>query len=401
MLRRKASADDRLGQLSANACVLFLLAIPWLDIEGRMDGFPAAVRGTVAACRVRHHPDQWTDRHVEDYMGEWTRTVDLDSHPDPLVLWYCVKGVWACEFVGFKKNQKLRVDREAPSRFPAPPEDLLSTVRPRAVAAEDADPHGDADPHEVGLDADPAPQAERLFVTPAQTPPELEGDTTLFRMRLANRARQMAKRARDQGAHVEPVDLFEIGEAYDWTCHLCRKPILRLYGKETDCLSFDHIVALERGGAHVPDNLAPAHFGCNASKCNRETSRYSGSEAEAEVQVQEPPEQRGLSRPRAREGASLAALPDHESGKDPLASIVAGVAKRRDALRTHGPLSRLLEMLHDADESTPAVLHALFDPLGPAAIEHARQEILAYGPRQPSRYAVGIAKKLARQGTAA
>lgn len=162
MLRKKASVDDRLGQLTDGACLLYVLSIPHLDVEGRMDGDPGAVWGTVATCRRRRHP-HWTVEAVEGFLTEWTRTLDEDGHPSPLVLWYCVRGHWVCEFLGFKKNQALRADREAPSRFPAPPEDLLSTVAPHAVAAWDADPED-----ETGPDAVPGPHGERLF--PIETP---------------------------------------------------------------------------------------------------------------------------------------------------------------------------------------------------------------------------------------
>lgn len=82
--------------------------------------------------------------------------------------------------------------------------------------------------------------------------------------------------------------------------------------------------------------------------------------------------------------------------------MAAGVAKRQAALATHGPLARLLEILPDADENTPAVLHAAFDSLGDGAIEHARRELLelAGDVRKPSAYAVGIAKRMQREAAA-
>lgn len=304
MLRKKASVDDRLGQLSDGACLLYLLSIPHLDVEGRMDGDPGAVWGTVATCRRRRHP-HWTVQAVEGFLAEWQRTTDEDGHPSPLVLWYCVRGHWVCEFLGFKKNQALRADREAPSRFPAPPEDLLSTV-PHAVAAWDADPE-DQD----GPDAVPGPHGERLF--PVEAPAE----------------------------------------------------------------------APAAGNGRFEQNPEPLR-----------------SEAEGEVQVQEqPPDQRGPSRARARATSPAALLGEPNPVETPgtLGEVVAAVARRREALASHGPLARLLEVLSDADAQTPRVLHELFDPLGEAAIELARKEILDYGPaiRNPSAYAVGIARRLA------
>lgn len=311
MIRKKASTDDRLAQLSSNACLLYLHALPHLDVEGRMDGLPVAVRGTVVPYRARRHAAEWTDELVEQYICEWTLTVDEDGHVRPLVLWYAVKGMWVCAFLGFEKNQTIRRDREAPSRFPAPPEDLLSSIPSCAVTTvRDADP---AKP----VDGVHGPVGERLFADDA------------------------VPRAVADEAAVPPNDRFE-----------------------------------QNPGA------LPA-------------------KAEAEVEVQAPAEQRRAFA-RAREGDGPAALPDSDFSEDPLAAdILAGVQRRREGLATHGELAVLLEVLSDADDETPTVMHALFDPLGVAAIRHARREIEQYQPRSPSRYAVGIAKKLARKAAAA
>lgn len=302
MLKKTVSRDERLTQLSVHACLLYVFSIPHLDIEGRMDGLPVAVRGTVVPYIARASADAWTDELVERYMTEWTSTVDADRHERPLVLWYCVKGVWVCEFTGFRDNQRLRADREAPSRFPAPPEDLLSPITPHSAAAGDADRHPDATPGHV---ADP------LFALP----------------------------------DAEPATTY--------------KP----------------------DPGEIP------------------------GQAEAEVQVQQPPEQRH-SVARARE-ATGAALPDHTkvepTSDDFAAQVEQRVERRERGFATHGPLGRLLEVLPDADPNTPKVLREVFDPLGPAAIEHARREILELGSsvRKPSAYALGIGRRFARQAAAA
>lgn len=113
--------------------------------------------------------------------------------------------------------------------------------------------------------------------------------------------------------------------------------------------------------------------------------------------VQDQADQRGVS--RAREGRDLAALPHENSMEAPdelAAGILAGVARRRQALEMHGPLARLLALLPDADENTPKTLHAFFDPLGDDAVEVAIRELESYGSevRRPSAYVVGIAKRL-------
>lgn len=269
MLKRKISRDGRVAQLSTHAALLYVLSIPHLDIDGRMDGSPVAVRGTIVPALAdpltSAHATEWTDSKIAAYIAEWTATTDEDSgRPRPLVLHYCVGGIWTCQFQGFRENQTLKRDRERPSSFPPPPAMLL--------ADEDL---SDA----------------------------------------------------DSGA--------------------------------------------------APEDLRTQ------------------AEVEVEVQDQDLPDQREVS--RARE-ADRAALPEFESGETPddlSAEILEAVARRRAGVDTHGALARLLEVLSDADDQTPAVLHSVFDRLGPAAIEHARREVLEMAPRRPSAYALRIGQRLA------
>ena len=367
MLKKTISIDDRVAQLSAHAALLYTWSIPHLDRDGRLDGHPIMVRGKVVPYTAYFRPTEWSDELVETYMNEWIRTTDPDGEVAPLVLRYCVRGIWACWFPGFK-NQKIRYDREAPSVLPPPPDELLA---------------------QYGLldaDSNALPEADDAFL----------------RLSLVNRSQQMAHRARRKGVVVEDVDLYAIAVRDEWMCHICKEYVGKVLGRESQSLSFDHVVPLDFGGSHTPDNLAVAHFGCNAGKCNRQL-RFSltpGAEAEAEVEDQDLPDQRGLSRARAR-GADPAALLETSSSGTPLDGIAQAVEMRRTALATHGPLARLLAVLPDADRNTPAVLHALFDPLGERAIDVAVREILDYQPRQPSRYAVGIGKRMQREGAAA
>jgi hypothetical protein len=260
MLRRKVSRDGRVAQLSVHSALLYVLSIPHLDVDGRMDGSPVAVRGTVVPALAVAQPADWTDAKVEEYMREWLNTRDEESGlPRPLVQHYCAAGTWVCLFPGFAENQQLRRDRERPSSFPAPP------------------------------DADSG-----------QPPEELR------------------------------------------------------------------------------------------------------TQAEAEVQDQSFSAAGSVAPARARE-AEPAALQESnwvEKPADEFASgIVEAVAHRKAALGTHGALGRLLEVLPDADEHTPSVLHAVFDGLGPAAIEHARREVLDSSPRRPSAYALRIGQRLAGKTT--
>jgi hypothetical protein len=51
-------------------------------------------------------------------------------------------------------------------------------------------------------------------------------------------------------------------------CHICRKKVdLSIKGRTSLAPSVDHLLALSKGGAHTWENVALAHFGCNARKC--------------------------------------------------------------------------------------------------------------------------------------
>lgn len=79
----------------------------------------------------------------------------------------------------------------------------------------------------------------------------------------AVRALWMRRRARQRGATVGAVDFDAILARDGWICHLCGDLVMR------NELSFDHIVPLNKGGAHSNDNLAVAHNRCNKIKKDR------------------------------------------------------------------------------------------------------------------------------------
>jgi 5-methylcytosine-specific restriction endonuclease McrA len=67
--------------------------------------------------------------------------------------------------------------------------------------------------------------------------------------------------------HIDPLQLFE---CYEWTCHLCHKPIdkdIRLPNKQA--ATIDHIIPLSRGGEHILENVRPAHASCNYNKADK------------------------------------------------------------------------------------------------------------------------------------
>lgn len=75
-------------------------------------------------------------------------------------------------------------------------------------------------------------------------------------------------RARRLGAKViEPFDRETVFERDDWTCYLCRLPVLR----ETSAFdpasaTVDHVKPLSRGGEHSVRNARTAHLRCNSAK---------------------------------------------------------------------------------------------------------------------------------------
>jgi len=106
-LSSSVSEDIRLNSLSLEAHLLFLMAIPHLDVDGIMSGHPALV--FARACPLR---EDLRDR-IPDIIDEWCES--------GLVIRYDSNGEPALFFTGFPKNQKVRRDREAASRYTVPP----------------------------------------------------------------------------------------------------------------------------------------------------------------------------------------------------------------------------------------------------------------------------------------
>lgn len=69
------------------------------------------------------------------------------------------------------------------------------------------------------------------------------------------RRRDALKRA----AAVGLVNYVEILGRHGAFCHICGLPIL-------DKLEFDHVIPLNKGGAHSAENIRPAHKACNSGK---------------------------------------------------------------------------------------------------------------------------------------
>lgn len=94
--------------------------------------------------------------------------------------------------------------------------------------------------------------------------------------RCYQRARDRAKgfghrgRARLAGVRYVTVDRGEIFERDGWRCGICRRSVRRdLTYPHPKSATLDHIVPLNLGGDHVPENLQCAHFLCNSRKGDR------------------------------------------------------------------------------------------------------------------------------------
>lgn len=147
MINNAIAFDAKIHRLS---CDTSRLAFTWLitfaDVEGRTYGDPAVVRSMVFPRR--------TDVSIEDmgsYIAEW--------EAEKLVTVYDANGDTWMQFTNFDKNQKLRKDREAPSRIPAQPVRSKSGVSPeqsrvKAIEVKDIvklkEEEGDDDNQPVG-----------------------------------------------------------------------------------------------------------------------------------------------------------------------------------------------------------------------------------------------------------
>ena len=99
--------DFRLNSLSIEAHLVFLMAIPHLDVDGIMPGHPTLVHAR--ACPLKN---ELRDK-MSAIIDEWVKA--------GLVVRYDSNGEEALFFTGFPKNQRVRRDREAGSRFETPP----------------------------------------------------------------------------------------------------------------------------------------------------------------------------------------------------------------------------------------------------------------------------------------
>jgi 5-methylcytosine-specific restriction endonuclease McrA len=117
----------------------------------------------------------------------------------------------------------------------------------------------------TGTTEDPAPKPTECSVEGCARPPRSRGWCKPHYKQLTGQgsAHEMKRYAQKVGTQTEPVNYEEILAEHGMVCHLCLKPI-----ESRADLNMDHVVALRGGqnGAHVRENIRPAHKKCNQVK---------------------------------------------------------------------------------------------------------------------------------------
>ena len=82
-----------------------------------------------------------------------------------------------------------------------------------------------------------------------------------------HRQAERAARRAQPGAVIEKFDPWDVFERDGWVCGICGDPVdpeLRWPARMS--VSLDHVVPLEMGGDHVPENARCSHLGCNTAR---------------------------------------------------------------------------------------------------------------------------------------
>jgi len=91
------------------------------------------------------------------------------------------------------------------------------------------------------------------------------------RRRTHKRVQTLARKARQRGATVEPVNPIRVFERDGWLCQLCgiSTPLGKRGTYDDDAPELDHIIALARGGEHSYRNTQCACRRCNGLKSDK------------------------------------------------------------------------------------------------------------------------------------
>lgn len=111
MLKKRIAKSRKLAAAKPLSRLLYLMILPHLDIEGRIEGDPLLVR---AQCIPYFN---WAIKQVDSFLEDLANV--------GLILLYTFEEETYIEFVRFDSFQNLRTDREAPSTIPAPTPGVL------------------------------------------------------------------------------------------------------------------------------------------------------------------------------------------------------------------------------------------------------------------------------------
>lgn len=116
-LSKSIAYSAQVGAVSLEADYLFMRMIPHLDSSGRMVGVPSSVKALCCPLRT-----EITVEVVDRCLAE--------LHKSGLIHWYEAKGERCVAFPRFTSHQRgARLDREGPSRLPAPPKGKAEQLR--------------------------------------------------------------------------------------------------------------------------------------------------------------------------------------------------------------------------------------------------------------------------------
>ena len=113
MLKKKISRDEIVAKLSDKTIILYTWCIPHLDVRGKILADAHILKGVVVPFLKN-----FTLKTIEKCVDELGKS--------GLVVVYG-NGHKYMKFKGFDKNQKINIDREAPSEIPDPTPDQLQS----------------------------------------------------------------------------------------------------------------------------------------------------------------------------------------------------------------------------------------------------------------------------------
>ena len=112
MLKKRISKSRKLARLKNDRTrVLYLLILPHLDCEGRIEGNPHIIKGQVCP-----YLDSHTLKNIDNDLK--------DLHRVGLILYYIIDDEAYLQFTRFDEFQTINKSREAASHIPPPPNEI-------------------------------------------------------------------------------------------------------------------------------------------------------------------------------------------------------------------------------------------------------------------------------------